>query len=52
MFCFLWYLLQIVKWKLMGETAQVLIQKQKDESYDTTTYQVWFIILFAYFWEI
>ncbi|GMY21656.1 cullin-1-like isoform X2 [Fagus crenata] len=32
-------LLEIVKWKLMGETAQVLIEKQKAESRDTTTYQ-------------
>ncbi|XP_030943400.1 uncharacterized protein LOC115968221 [Quercus lobata] len=30
---------QIVKWKLMSETAQVLIQKQKAESCDTATYQ-------------
>ncbi|KAF3963538.1 hypothetical protein CMV_012091 [Castanea mollissima] len=39
MFCSLWYLLQIVKWKLMGETAQVLIEKQKTENRDTATYQ-------------
>ncbi|KAM4108310.1 hypothetical protein ACB094_03G036100 [Castanea mollissima] len=32
-------LLEIVKWKLMGETTQVLIQKQKSESRDTATYQ-------------
>ncbi|KAK9989878.1 hypothetical protein SO802_030117 [Lithocarpus litseifolius] len=30
---------KIVKWKLMGEIAQVLIQKQKAESHDTATYQ-------------
>ncbi|XP_062144547.1 cullin-1-like isoform X1 [Alnus glutinosa] len=32
-------LLEIVKWKLMGETAQLLIEKQKAESHDTETYQ-------------
>ena len=48
MFRSLWYLLQIVKWKLMGETAQVLIEKQKTENRDTATYQVFFIILFTF----
>ncbi|KAK4595826.1 hypothetical protein RGQ29_014072 [Quercus rubra] len=32
-------LLEIVKWKLMGETAQVLIEKEKTEHRDTATYQ-------------
>jgi hypothetical protein len=36
----------------MGETAQVLIEKQKAESRDTTTYQVCFFILFTCLWEI
>lgn len=40
MFCFFGYLLQIVKWKLMGKTAQVLIEIQKAESCDIATYQV------------
>ncbi|KAK9989881.1 hypothetical protein SO802_030120 [Lithocarpus litseifolius] len=32
-------LLEIVKWKLMGETAQVLIEKQKTENRYTITCQ-------------
>jgi hypothetical protein len=41
------YLIQIVKWKLMGETAQLLIEKQKAESHDTETYQVCFFFFFT-----
>nr|XP_023883350.1 uncharacterized protein LOC111995663 [Quercus suber] len=32
-------LLKIVKWKLMGETPQVLIEKEKTKHRDTVTYQ-------------
>ncbi|KAM3752662.1 hypothetical protein ACB098_03G036300 [Castanea mollissima] len=40
-------LLEIVKWKLMGETTQVLIQKQKSESHDTATYQLDFTLILS-----